>query len=109
VKGTKLWQGTGSPLIQGRSRQIRPFWQPWLSSALVALAAAMAVAWLWFHVLPIAPMVLGSFAAAAVGVYVARRLGSVRGWLQGLTAAIVVDAALFTMLLLWSPTLLKTI
>ena len=30
MKGTKLWQAPGSPIIQGRSRHRASFWQQWL-------------------------------------------------------------------------------
>lgn len=44
MKGTKLWQDTGSPLISGRSRRQRPIWQHWLLAALVSWVLVTAVA-----------------------------------------------------------------
>jgi hypothetical protein len=38
ARGTKLFQAPGSPLIQGRSRAQRPWWQPYVVSVALGLA-----------------------------------------------------------------------
>jgi len=43
VKGTKLWQEAGSPVIQGQSRYRRPFLNVWVRSALLASATLLGV------------------------------------------------------------------
>lgn len=43
MKGTKLWQEAGSPVIQGQSRYRRPFLNVWLRSALLASATLIGV------------------------------------------------------------------
>ncbi len=43
MRGTKLWQQAGSPIIQGRSRTEHQFWQDWLGAMGLALALYMAV------------------------------------------------------------------
>lgn len=42
VRGTKLWQSAGSPIIQGRSRTDKPFWQDWLGAVVLATVLATA-------------------------------------------------------------------
>ena len=44
VGRTKLWQATGSPLIQGATRKARLVW-PWILLAVVLLAAAAGGIW----------------------------------------------------------------
>ena len=41
MKGTKLWQAPGSPIIQGRSRTERPFWERWLGGVVGAEAIVL--------------------------------------------------------------------
>ena len=43
MKGTKLWQEAGSPVIQGQSRYRRPFANVWLLSALLASATLVGL------------------------------------------------------------------
>ncbi len=43
VGRTRLYQRTGSPLIQGATRGRRPVW-PWIVLALIVIALA---AWAW--------------------------------------------------------------
>ena len=43
MKGTKLWQEAGSPVIQGQSRYRLPFLNVWLRSALLASATLIGV------------------------------------------------------------------
>ena len=43
MKGTKLWQEAGSPVIQGQSRNRRPFLNVWVRSALLASATLIGV------------------------------------------------------------------
>ena len=41
MRGTRLWQSPGSPVIQGRSRFQRPLWQSWVISLAIAEAAVV--------------------------------------------------------------------
>jgi hypothetical protein len=109
VKGTKLWQGTGSPLIEGRSRQVKPFWQPWLVAALLATATSTLVAWLWLHTLPLVVFAACSVVAAALGVWFGRKVGSRRSWLVGLLGALVANAAVYVALGYWMSSALNQI
>ncbi len=43
MKGTKLWQEAGSPVIQGQSRYRRPFLNVWARSALLASATLVGL------------------------------------------------------------------
>jgi hypothetical protein len=72
LKGTKLWQAPGSPIIQGRSRNQRPSWQQWLPAGLVS--AAIAVGYVYVS----ASRSGGSpwlFAGAIVGAFLGALLG----------------------------------
>jgi predicted MFS family arabinose efflux permease len=80
VKGTKLWQAAGSPIIQGRSRRQRPSWQQWLPAWVAALAFVAGLVYLapatssgspW----AVASGVLGALLGAVVGVEVTRAMG----------------------------------
>jgi hypothetical protein len=91
VKGTKLWQAPGSPLISGQSRQHKPFVQPWIGSvvlaelllvgALIAVSAASAGGRVDFTQSSGALLanalvgLVGTTSGAAVGVYLARIIG----------------------------------
>jgi len=109
VKGTKLWQATGSPIIQGRSRLRRPFLNVWAyafviaAAVLVAVVTAVAVvpgktglslaeslAVAFAFLIPALP---GLLAGSAAGVGVARLLGTRRvhtaGALAGFALGIV--------------------
>lgn len=101
MKGTRLWQGTGSPLIEGRSRQIKPFWQAWLAGALAAIVISLAITWLWFNSMPAVQFALSSALGAVIGVWVARLVGSRRSWVGGLIAALAANAALYVSLSHW--------
>jgi hypothetical protein len=98
VKGTKLWQAPGSPIIQGRSRTERPFWERWLAAAVGAVALVFAVGLLLAlrepgvalgaalssvaltYLLPALP---GAAVGAALGVWLSRTMGWRRHWLVG--------------------------
>jgi hypothetical protein len=98
VKGTRLWQAPGSPIIQGRSHTARPFWETWLWSVLGA-AAIVLVAGVIAQVLHGAtllstavsavatefmiPGLPGCVAGAALGVLLARGMGWRRSWVAG--------------------------
>jgi hypothetical protein len=80
VKGTKLWQAAGSPIIQGRSRRQRPSWQQWLPawvvsgalvSAFVMLTPAMSSGSRW----SVASGVAGALVGSVVGTEVSRAMG----------------------------------
>jgi hypothetical protein len=72
LKGTKLWQAPGSPIIQGRSRNQRPSWQQWVPAGLIS--AAVAVGYLYVS----APQSGGSpwlFAGAIMAAFLSALLG----------------------------------
>jgi len=72
VKGTKLWQAAGSPIIQGRSRRQRPSWQLWLPAWLVSAAFVAGLVIL-------APAVSGGFPWAAAWGIVGGLFGALAG------------------------------
>lgn len=108
ARGTKLFQAPRSPLIQGRSRLRRPWWQPYgvavaigLIWPLVAFAASALAASgtegragrlvtesgaAWFGCLPllVPTVLLGGAAGMAVGSF----LGVRRRWLVATIGAL---------------------
>jgi hypothetical protein len=103
VKGTRLWQGPGSPLIQGRSRQTPPFWRPWLLAIVIAMIGANFVSWALLHAQPIEFFLAGSVAGSALGVWLARRMGWRSPWVLGVIVGAVADAAFLSALLQVDP------
>jgi len=99
VKGTKLWQEAGSPVIQGQSRYRRPFLNVWVRSALLASATliGLLVALLVFPgtmALPFfdsIPLALTAFvyslpgiaAGSLLGTAFGRAIGSRKAWYFG--------------------------
>jgi len=108
VKGTKLWQAAGSPIIQGRSRRQRPAWQQWVPAWALAAALVGAILYIapgvaggsrW------APLgdVVGALVGAVIGVEVTRAMGwrfpLIWGAIVGIAASVVgiaVAAAVFS-------------
>jgi hypothetical protein len=72
VKGTKLWQAAGSPIIQGQSRRQRPSWQQWLPAWAVVSAVALGVLYAF-------PALAGGSKWAQPSAIVGGLLGSVIG------------------------------
>jgi hypothetical protein len=103
VKGTQLWQGTTSPLIQGKSGRARPLWQPWLGATLSAVVVSNVVAWAGWGALPAEFFVTGSMIGALLGVGMARLTGSRSSWFFGALVALCADAALFASATYWLP------
>lgn len=121
MKGTRLWQDTGSPLISGRSRRERPFWHQVLVGWIAAVVAVAGIAVAVEEVggsrliavsggLPVTlQLLIGAFAYASVpgaigsvcGVWLARNMGWHRPWLFG--AAIGVLGGLVWVALSISP------
>ena len=102
MKGTRLWQPTGSPLISGRSRLQRPFWQPWLLSSLVAgvFVAAWFVLAVPHSALGISGLMFaGALVGAAGGVWVSRLAGWSASWVVGVACGVVCAALV---LAVWS-------
>jgi hypothetical protein len=105
LKGTRLWQAPGSPIIQGRSRTERPFWEGWISGALLAEAIVAGVAALvafrvpgtsletavgpgfWQVLLAAIP---GCLAGAALGTWLSRSMGWRRPLLAGALAGALI-------------------
>jgi len=98
LKGTKLWQSPGSPIIQGRSRRQRPAWQQWLPAVLVAALVAVALLYAssWpggtplHYAVAIAGVVLGAF----LGVRLTRAMGWRFALLWGSVAGVLCAAVL---------------
>ncbi|HET6498749.1 MAG TPA: hypothetical protein VFH17_06845 [Coriobacteriia bacterium] len=109
ARGTRLFQAPRSPLIQGRSRLRRPWWQPYAVAVAVGLvwplvafvASALAesgagqgpggLLWdavtEWLGCLPVlAPVVI---VGAAAGVAAGTVWGVRRRWLAGTVVAVV--------------------
>ena len=94
MKGTRLWQATGSPLIQGRSAHVRPFWQPWSGGAIASALLYAGGYALYAHAtnalaIPWAYVVPGCVVGAAPGVWVARRMGASNAWIAGVAGGLV--------------------
>jgi hypothetical protein len=83
MKGTQLWQGIGSPLIEGRSRRPRPFWRPWLGALIVSAVCVGLVAWALYGVRGSDVFVVASAVGSGVGVGIARRLEWRSTWMLG--------------------------
>ena len=98
VKGTQLWQEAGSPIIHGRSRRMRPFWQAWWVSAVGAVAVLAGAEW-WIRagssgvgvqaVRAVAVLgVSGAAVGSASGVWLARAAGWRWAWVYGLACGV---------------------
>lgn len=108
MKGTKLWQEAGSPVIQGQSRFRRPFLNVWVHSALLASASLLAllVALLVFPgelavaftaAIPSALTALvyalpGMATGTLLGTAFGRAIGSRKPWYFGALAGLVLGA-----------------
>ena len=105
MKGTRLWQAPGSPIIQGRSRTERPFWERWLAALVGAEALVVAVAVVnalrdsdvelskAMSSIPSAfllPALPGCIIGAALGVWLSRTMG----WRKHLIVGTVMGAML---------------
>jgi hypothetical protein len=107
VKGTRLWQSAGSPIIQGRSRRQRPSWQQWLPAWMVASAMAAGLLYLFPATSAVsrwalASGILGALLGAVFGVGVTRAMGWRFPLLWGVVVGVLGAAALLvvgTMLL----------
>jgi hypothetical protein len=104
VKGTRLWQAPGSPIIQGRSRTERPFWERWLSAVVGAEALVFVVALVnalrassvvlgdamtSVALTSLLPALPGCLLGAALGVWLSRTMG----WRKHLIVGTVMGAA----------------
>lgn len=100
MRGTKLWQPPGSPMIQGRSRTFVPFWRDLLGALLVCGVTVALYDWAISEPYGFAPSEAREFAAAfaigsAVGippalliVWITRLQRAHRPWLiAGLASA----------------------
>ena len=112
MKGTRLWQAPGSPIIQGRSRTARPFWEVWLWAGALAQAAVVLVgvalrlgqgdqtlvsAMSAVMLTVFLPALPGAVAGSALGVGLSRSMGWRRPWVAG--AAVGIALATITILL----------
>lgn len=93
MKGTQLWQGIGSPLIEGRSRRPRPFWRPWLGAAIVSAVSVGLAAWMLYGVRGSDMCVVASAVGAGLGVAIGRRLEWRSTWVLGVVTGTAVAAA----------------
>ncbi|MDZ4169550.1 MAG: hypothetical protein U1E26_07830 [Coriobacteriia bacterium] len=106
MRGTRLWQAAGSPLIQGRSRAFVPYWRHFVF-ALAACGVIVAVydvatsagpqmsleGFLSVGASLVAGLAYG-FVPAAVSVGIFRRLNTRHVWFAaGLFSAVLVGAA----------------
>lgn len=113
MKGTRLWQAPGSPIIQGRSRTERPFWERWLGGVAGAVVVMFAVGfWVAFRkpdaafgasfasaaVSYVVPSLPGSIAGAALGVWVSRIMGWRNHWVVGSVCGAGLGAILIAVL-----------
>lgn len=74
AKGTRLFQAPRSPLIQGRSRLRRPWWQPY------AVAVAIGLGW------PLVAFAAAALAASGAGQGSSRVLAEAAlAWLRSLS------------------------
>ncbi len=94
MKGTRLWQAPGSPLIQGRSRYVRPWWQPWLGGVACSLVLFTVGYGLYVRswnliALPLGLILTGSAVGALPGVWIARRMGVRQAWVAGALGGLV--------------------
>jgi hypothetical protein len=102
VKGTKLWQAAGSPIIQGQSRRQRPAWQQWLPAWVVVSACVLGLLYAVPALAGSSPWVLpgalvGGLLGAVIGVGVARSMGWRFSLLWGAILGVVGAAALLAL------------
>lgn len=105
ARRTRLFQATGSPLIQGASRSHRPVWQPWVQALIVCVAWFVLRVWLagpvwpvpgWFTVAVLAAGIGALAGAGIAGSWGARRRvlpGVIAGVLLGEIAGLIARAA----------------
>jgi hypothetical protein len=98
VRNTRLWQDSGSPIIQGRTRGSRTFWPSVSVAWLLSCASTFALMKLWLgwsvSAKSIGVGVLGAGLGAAVGMWLVRRMGNkTRAWLVGVALGIVCGLA----------------
>jgi tetrahydromethanopterin S-methyltransferase subunit C len=102
VKGTKLWQAAGSPIIQGQSRRQRPSWQQWLPAWAVVSACAVGLLYAYPALAggapwPLPSAIVGGLLGAVIGVEVARSMGWRFPLLWGAILGLVGAAALMAL------------
>lgn len=109
VRGTKLFQRTGSPLIQGLSKRERPLWQPWLAgfalcvaelAALVTAAGGLANRPGGATVCLGAAFLGGGALGSFVGAYVGRAWGMRARWVFAMIVGSVSAFAAFALVAL---------
>lgn len=106
MKGTKLWQAAGSPIIQGRSRTDRSFLAVWIPSAIAALClivmyeaviawpGALSMGWLGGVARAVAPKAVLSLVPTALIAWLGRQMRWDRTPLKaGFAGAAIVVAA----------------
>jgi apolipoprotein N-acyltransferase len=100
--GTRLFQATRSPLIQGRSKTERPMWQAWLAGVFVAGVVLAAAIWARTTSRDAAFVFdaamgwsLGGVAiGSAMGCGLSRTLGWRRRWIGASLVALVIGGAI---------------
>jgi len=117
LRGTKLWQDTGSPLISGRSRREKPFWRDVLLGGTLALAGSALLGYLfaantaqvslygielddrWTGALSALGLAaVPTFVGALAGAFLARKLGVVRPWVAATATGFVFGLAAWALL-----------
>ncbi|HSK48383.1 MAG TPA: hypothetical protein VLA05_10345 [Coriobacteriia bacterium] len=101
MKGTRLWQNTGSALISGYSRRQKPFWRDWLVAAAVGFVVASVGFVLWGMLqgsdpssaarVAWVPAFIGCTVGAVPGVWIAGKFGLVRRWPTGAICGVVLS------------------
>jgi hypothetical protein len=102
MKGTRLWQQAGSPLIVGESRRRRPFAKDWLvaSAAAAAVGAVAIVAVMVWNGTGLEtalravwmPSVPAAAAGVLPGLWLADRMGWNNRWLSGAVFGTIIVA-----------------
>lgn len=114
MKGTKLWQAPGSPVIQGRSREQRPFLNVWAFSAAAAALVLLGALFLYgvfpgdgavpamsalstsltFLTYALPGLAVGSL----LGTAFSRAIGTRRAWLGGCLLGVIIGGVAISLL-----------
>lgn len=126
MKGTRLWQDTGSPLIRGRSRRDRALLLDMLIGCLWGTAAGGALAMVLsgtpgvriFAQLGLPVIVAGvvsafavalipAFVGAAAGAYFGKKMGYLRPWVSSAAVSVIFALMVSAILAATNPSALR--